>query len=107
MDIYNVVIWLVGLLNNKGQIHCFPAKFCLVMKLISQWMDSSISKIVVSGVMKILGLIHDKSLHPQKVTVWCAFWANGIIGTFFIEDDALNAVTVNAELYQSMLSDFL
>ena len=52
-------------------------------------------------------VIHDKSLHPQKVTVWCAFLENGIIGSFFFEDDAENAVTVNAERYQSMLNDFL
>lgn len=52
-------------------------------------------------------VIHEKSLHPPKVTVWCAFWANGIIGPFFFENDAGNAVTVNAERYQSMLRDFL
>ena len=36
-----------------------------------------------------------------------AFWENGIIGPYFFEDGAGNAVTVNAERYQSMLSDFL
>jgi len=52
-------------------------------------------------------VIQKRGLHPKKVTVWCAFWANGIIEPYFFEDDAGNAVTVNAERYQSMLSDFL
>ncbi|CAK9817074.1 Transposable element Tc3 transposase [Anthophora quadrimaculata] len=51
--------------------------------------------------------IREKSLRSQKVAVWCAFWANGIIGPFFFEDNAGNAVTATAEHYQSMLSDFL
>ncbi|KOC63369.1 hypothetical protein WH47_04087, partial [Habropoda laboriosa] len=46
--------------------------------------------------------IREESLHAQKLTVWCAFWANEIIGPFFFEDDARNA-----ERYKSILSNFL
>ncbi|GFU67966.1 uncharacterized protein TNCV_2823091 [Trichonephila clavipes] len=26
-------------------------------------------------------------LHPEKLTVWCALWAGGIIGTYFFKND--------------------
>ena len=28
-------------------------------------------------------MIIEKPLYPQLVTVWCGFWAGGIIGLFF------------------------
>jgi hypothetical protein len=46
-------------------------------------------------------------MHPEKVTVWCAFWAGGIIGPFFFENDAGNSVTVNGERYRAMITNFL
>lgn len=52
-------------------------------------------------------LIHEKKMHPQKVTVWCGFWAGGIIGPYFFEDEAGNAVTVNGDRYRNMLREFL
>lgn len=51
-------------------------------------------------------LIHERPLHPRRVTVWCAIWAGGIIGPFFFEDDAGSAVTVTAERYRAMLENF-
>ncbi|EFN80658.1 hypothetical protein EAI_10412, partial [Harpegnathos saltator] len=26
-------------------------------------------------------------MHPQKVTVWCGFWAGGVTGPYFFEND--------------------
>ena len=46
-------------------------------------------------------------MHPPRVTVWCGFWSGGIIGPFFFENDAGNAVTVNGERYRAMLTNFL
>ena len=43
--------------------------------------------------------LHEKPLHSQKVTVWCAISASGIIGPYFFENVAGNAVTVNANRY--------
>ena len=43
--------------------------------------------------------LHEKPLHSQKVTVWCAMSASGIIGPYFFENVAGNAVTVNANRY--------
>lgn len=52
-------------------------------------------------------LLHETPLHAQKVTVWCAMSANGIIGPYFFEDEAENAVTVNSERYVAMIQNFL
>ncbi|GFV03226.1 DUF4817 domain-containing protein [Trichonephila clavipes] len=34
-------------------------------------------------------------LHPEKLTVWCALWADGIIGPYFFKNDEGHNVTVN------------
>ena len=44
-------------------------------------------------------------MHLEKVTVWCGLWAaGGIIGPF--NDAANRNVTVNAERYRGMISNF-
>ncbi|GFU24165.1 hypothetical protein TNCV_2007511 [Trichonephila clavipes] len=37
-------------------------------------------------------------LHPEKLTVWCALWAGGIIGPYFFKNDEGHNVTVNGDL---------
>ncbi|GFT10364.1 SCAN domain-containing protein 3 [Trichonephila clavipes] len=41
-------------------------------------------------------------LHPEKLTVWCALWAGGIL---IINDEAHN-VTVNGDRYRAMITNF-
>ena len=50
--------------------------------------------------------LHEKPLHSQKVTVCCAMSASGIIRLYFFENEAGNAVTVNADRYVEMLQNF-
>ena len=45
-------------------------------------------------------------LHPEKVTVWCALWSEDVIGPYFFEDDDGTTVTVNAEHYGHMITNF-
>ena len=45
-------------------------------------------------------------MHPQRVTVWCAFWSGGVIGPYFFENDDVRAVTINGNRYQEMITDF-
>jgi hypothetical protein len=52
-------------------------------------------------------VIHEKLLHAQRATVWCGCWAGGLIGPYFFEDEAGNAVTVNGEHYRNMITEFL
>ncbi|CAH2104983.1 unnamed protein product [Euphydryas editha] len=37
-------------------------------------------------------------MHPQRVTVWCGFWAEGIIRPYFFENEEGQAVTVTGHL---------
>jgi len=49
--------------------------------------------------------IHQRPLHSDQITVWCAILRIGIIAPyFFAEDD--RAVTVNSEQYVAMIQEF-
>ncbi|GFT33586.1 transposase [Trichonephila clavipes] len=45
-------------------------------------------------------------LHPEKLTVWCALWAGGIIGPYFFKNDEGHNVTVNGDRYRNMITNF-
>ncbi|GFY15826.1 transposable element Tc3 transposase [Trichonephila clavipes] len=45
-------------------------------------------------------------LHPEKLTVWCALWAFGIIGPYFFKNDEGHNVTVNGDRYRAMITNF-
>ncbi|GFV45342.1 transposase [Trichonephila clavipes] len=45
-------------------------------------------------------------LHPEKLTVWCALWAGGIIGPYFFKNDEGHNVTVNGDRYRVMITNF-
>ena len=51
--------------------------------------------------------LHERPLHSEKVTVWCAISSSGIIGPYFFEDANERAVTVTSERYVHMLDTFL
>ncbi|GFT60213.1 transposable element Tc3 transposase [Trichonephila clavipes] len=42
-------------------------------------------------------------LHPEKLTVWCALWAGGIL---LQNDDEGRNVTVNGDRYRAMITNF-
>ncbi|GFV69998.1 putative transposable element [Trichonephila clavipes] len=45
-------------------------------------------------------------LHPEKLTVWCALWADGIIGPYFFKNDEGHNITVNGDRYIAMINNF-
>lgn len=51
--------------------------------------------------------LHEKPLHCEKVTVWCAISSFGIIGPYFFEDNNGRTVTVNAERYVHMIETYV
>ncbi|GFW21736.1 uncharacterized protein TNCV_2529351 [Trichonephila clavipes] len=48
----------------------------------------------------------ETTLHPEKLTVWCALWAGGIIGPYFFKNDEGHNVTVNGDRYRAMITIF-
>ncbi|GFW79162.1 putative transposable element [Trichonephila clavipes] len=44
--------------------------------------------------------------HPEKLTVWCALWAGGMIGPYFFKNDEGHNVTVNGDRYRAMITNF-
>ncbi|GFW14142.1 putative transposable element [Trichonephila clavipes] len=44
-------------------------------------------------------------LHPEKLTVWGALWAGGIIGPYFFKTDEGHNVTVNGDRYRAMITN--
>ena len=51
-------------------------------------------------------VLHESSLHPEKITVWCGLWAGGVIGPYFFRDDQDRHVTVNGNRYRSMITEY-
>jgi hypothetical protein len=52
-------------------------------------------------------ITHQKPLHSKKVIVWCAVASFGVIGPYFLEDEAGRAVKVNSARHSEMLRTFL
>ncbi|PNF32845.1 hypothetical protein B7P43_G03467 [Cryptotermes secundus] len=50
--------------------------------------------------------LHDRPLHSDKMTVWCALLRVGVIGPYFFEEDS-HTVTVNSQRYVVMMKNFL
>ncbi|GFU98764.1 uncharacterized protein TNCV_1214801 [Trichonephila clavipes] len=48
----------------------------------------------------------ETSLHPEKLTVWCALWAGGIISPYFFKNEEGHNVTVNGDRYRAMITNF-
>uniref|UniRef100_A0A1Y1JZD5 DUF4817 domain-containing protein n=1 Tax=Photinus pyralis TaxID=7054 RepID=A0A1Y1JZD5_PHOPY len=49
--------------------------------------------------------LHQRPLHSDRVTVWCALSKNGIIGPYFFEEND-RAVSVNSARYLTMIQEF-
>ncbi|GFW45651.1 transposable element Tc3 transposase [Trichonephila clavipes] len=45
-------------------------------------------------------------IHLEKLTVWCALWAGGIIGPYFFKNNEGHNVTVNGDRYRAMITIF-
>lgn len=50
--------------------------------------------------------MHEKPLHPLKVTVWCGICSERVIGPYFFENADGTTVTVTGERYRQMLNEF-
>ncbi|GFU49754.1 hypothetical protein TNCV_2930351 [Trichonephila clavipes] len=46
-------------------------------------------------------------LHPEKLTVWCALWAGGIIGPYFFKNDEGHNVTANGDRLRAIVKKLI
>ena len=74
------------------------------MKHIFTSMALLIAKIVWSS--ENPRVISEKQMHSQRVTIWCGFWAGGIIGPYFFENETGQAATVNGARYRDTITQF-
>ncbi|GFV02910.1 hypothetical protein TNCV_3658761 [Trichonephila clavipes] len=69
-------------------------------------MATSTNKTTAFGVKLIHKCISKHRLHPEKLTVWCALRAGGIIDPYFFKNDEVHNVTVNGDRYRAMITNF-
>ncbi|GFT88630.1 hypothetical protein TNCV_905231 [Trichonephila clavipes] len=84
----------------KTRLPLFPiflSEFCLAMKRTFGLMSTSTNKTTKFGVKLIHKCNVETPEHPEKLTVWCALWAGGIIGPYFFKNDEGHNVTVNGD----------
>ncbi|KFM68805.1 hypothetical protein X975_05745, partial [Stegodyphus mimosarum] len=93
---------LAGLNINKWMLN-FRTKSFSTMKHIFMLMALLIAKIAAFGVPNV---IFEKQMHPQRGTIWCGFWAGGIIGPYVFENEAGQAVNVTGARYCDMITQF-
>ncbi|GFU48455.1 uncharacterized protein TNCV_221541 [Trichonephila clavipes] len=68
-------------------------------------MATSTNKTAAFGVKLIHKCMSKTPLHPEKLTVWCALWAGGIIGPYFFKNDEGHNVTVNGDRHRAMITN--
>ena len=100
----SVVCSWIGLSNNLKMIRIFIEKSSSAM--IPGWMASLINKICIIG--QTTNHTYSMSHHRirKKITVWCGLWAGGVIVPYFFHDDQDGHVSVNGNLYRSMISEY-
>jgi len=64
---------------------------------------SILSRIVGFGAQKI----QEWWLKSLSITVWSGFWAGGVIGPYFFENEVGATVTVNGWRYRATINEFL
>ncbi|GFV89561.1 uncharacterized protein TNCV_993931 [Trichonephila clavipes] len=93
----------------KTRLPLFPifiSEFCLAMKRTSGRMATSTNKNCRIWSEANPQVYVETPLHPEKLTVWCALRAGGIIGPYFFKNDEGHNITVNSDRYRAMITNF-
>ena len=61
----------------------------------------------ISNIGQELHELHERLLHSETVTVWCAVGEFGVLGPYFFEDKNGSTVTITSTHYIEMLENFL
>ncbi|GFU38502.1 putative transposable element [Trichonephila clavipes] len=97
-----------GLLKMKDSSLSVNENVCRALVVNTSFLFClSISQDVPSFVCEANPQVYvETPLHPEKLTVWCALWAAGIIGPYFFKNDEGHNVTVNGDRYRAMITNF-
>ncbi|GFX44471.1 zinc finger MYM-type protein 6 [Trichonephila clavipes] len=81
---------------------------CMIHRqaLVAKDMDEELHNILQNASEGNPHVYVETPLHPEKLTVWCALWAGGIIGPYFFKNDEGHNVTVNGDRYRAMITNF-
>ncbi|GFU92839.1 transposable element Tc3 transposase [Trichonephila clavipes] len=108
-------------LPRGGTSHCYDAN---VLKIVRNLFQRRIKRILFSDEAHfwLNGYVNKQNcrlwseanpqvyvetpLDPEKLTVWCALWAGGIIGPYFFKNVEGHNVTVNGDRYRAMITNF-
>ncbi|GFT87844.1 putative transposable element [Trichonephila clavipes] len=95
----------------KTRLPLFPvfiSEFWLAMKRTHFWLNGYVNKQSCRIWSEANPQVYvETPLHPEKLTVWGALWAGGIIGSYFFKTDEGHNVTVNGDRYRAMITNFL
>ncbi|GFV74486.1 uncharacterized protein TNCV_5129281 [Trichonephila clavipes] len=87
------------LLPNSRSMRCFT-----ILALLVEWLRQQTKCRIWSEANPQVYV--ETPLHPEKLAVWCALWAGGIIGPYFFKNDEGHNVTVNADRHRAMITNF-
>ncbi|GFW68419.1 transposable element Tc3 transposase [Trichonephila clavipes] len=67
------------------------------------WLNGYVNKTKLSHLSEANPQVYvETPLHPERLTVWCALWAGGIL----LQNDEGHNVTVNGDRYRAMITNF-
>ncbi|GFX31476.1 putative DD41D transposase [Trichonephila clavipes] len=94
----------------KARTHCAHPSICDHWALSDEahfWLNGDVSKQNCRIWSEANPQVYvETPLHSEKLTVWCALWAGGIIGPYFFKNDEEHNVTVNGDRYRAMITNF-
>ncbi|GFX49291.1 putative transposable element [Trichonephila clavipes] len=88
----------------SGTIKLTDLKFFWYSALLVEWLRQQKNCFIWSEANPQVYV--ETPLHPEKLTVWCALGAGGIIGPYFFKNDEGHNVTVNGDRYRAMITNF-
>ncbi|GFT34225.1 putative DD41D transposase [Trichonephila clavipes] len=71
------------------------------------WLNGYVNKQNCRIGVKLIHRVYvETPLHQEKLTVWYALWAGGVIGPYFFKNDEGHNVAVNGDRYRAMITNF-
>ncbi|GFV07552.1 hypothetical protein TNCV_550541 [Trichonephila clavipes] len=90
----------------KKRLPLFPIhkRICLASALLVEWLRQQTKLPHLEEANPQVYV--ETPLHPEKLTVWCAFMGWWTIGPYFFKNDEGHNVTVNGDRYRAMITNF-